>query len=179
MRSAFVLLALLSACAAPSTTSSSVGVANAPDLGGFLASPDLSMPGADLASFPTDLSSNVVSKDLASTTDLASSPPDLAMSSGCGSVTYAGSCSGNTLTYCYQNQVKTLTCTSGRQCTTVSGDSDCRYVNGSPCGSIDSSGLCDGDTLVYCDTSTDKLVVQDCSALGYVCDDFSGFADCD
>ena len=181
MRSAFVLVALLSACASPSTSSTSTGVAKAPDLGGFIAANDMSIAlshAADLASFPGDFSSKPADLAMSTSVDLSSSP-DLAMSSGCGSVTYAGYCTGNTLTYCYQSQIQTISCANGSQCTTVSGDSDCRYVNGSPCGPVDESGLCDGNTLVYCDTSSNTLVVEDCSSLGYQCDDFSGFADCD
>jgi hypothetical protein len=185
MKPGLVLVtAFFAACASPDAgTTIGTGTAKGPDLGGFVVQGDLGVPLAHSDFATEDDMSAVLDAsvpDLATATahDMATAVVhDMAMASGCGSVTYAGSCSGNTLTYCYQNAVQTLACTGGTKCTTVAGDSDCRYVNGSACGSVDSDGLCDGDTLVYCDGST--LSVTDCSASGLSCDDSFGFADCD
>ena len=176
MRSAvqrLLLVPLLAfcACASPSgLDGKSVGDNSGRDLGGFLGATDMTIGLAkpDLSASTDDL--GVTAPDLAKTPqdlatphdDLAVKPADMTVASGCGSVTYAGTCSGNVVTYCSGNQVKTLTCSSPTQCTVVAGDANCRYVAGSPCGSVDYNGLCSGDTLVYCDAS--KLVVEDCTA---------------
>ncbi|MEO6950821.1 MAG: hypothetical protein ABI321_03330 [Polyangia bacterium] len=176
-RSLCVALLALSACASPDGTTGTVGVSQHPDLGAFINGGDMTiaLAKADLASESGDDLSSSVSTDLATPhadfstkpVDFSMKPADMTTASGCGSVTYAGTCSGNTVTYCSNNTVKTLVCSSPRQCNVVAGDADCRYVNGSACGNVSFDGLCDGDTLVYCDSS--QLTVTDCTALGSTC----------
>lgn len=183
-----VALLALRACASPDGTSGIVGVSHKPDLGGFIDPGDmtLALAKADLAAGSDDLSSSVP-MDFAPTpvdfatkpVDLATKPVDMATPSGCGSVTYAGSCSGNTVVYCSSNQVTMLTCSSPRMCNVVAGDANCRYVDGSACGSVNNDGLCDGNTLVYCNTSSSTLSVTDCTSFGSTCAvDSTNFATC-
>jgi hypothetical protein len=163
---------LLAACASPSDVGNArpPGTAEGPgpDLGGFVVQdpPDFASGGiTDLSFTPWDLGGGP-------TGDMAQSG-----SASCGAITYAGQCTGSTLTYCNaSNSLQTIDCApSGRQCTVVAGDSDCRYVAGSPCGSLDSAGTCDGDTAVWCEAS--KVVTKDCAALGSICFNFI-VADC-
>jgi hypothetical protein len=149
------------------------------DLAGFVMedSPDLAEPTA-VASGGVDLASHA---DLSSATDMttavAAGGADMAMSGGCpGGVTYAGSCSGYTLTYCNtSNKVKTIDCSlAGNVCAVVSGDADCRAPT-SGCGSVTSGGLCVGNTLKYCNAG--QIVTQNCGVL-FTCVDNGSYADC-
>lgn len=182
MRGPVVLVLFsLAACASPTnvTLDPGTGVAKGPrDLGGFITpvepEPDMAVAAvADMAVKPADLAT--VAHDMAMVAhDMATS------SSGCGAVTYAGSCAGNTLTYCSSSSMLvTIDCAAaGNQCTVVSGDADCRApATSTSCGSITSDGICSGNVLKYCDTSN-HLVTQDCSATAQSCDASFGYADC-
>lgn len=89
------------------------------DLGGFLLPSDQPDGAVKLdAAGPKDLS----------TPDPVGPSPDLATpGSGCGSVTYAGYCTGSEVTWCESGSVETYDCANdGLDCTVVMGDADCR-----------------------------------------------------
>jgi hypothetical protein len=80
----------------------------------------------------------------------------------CGSLTYAGTCVGNTVHYCYNNRVTDVPCNAGYSCTTSgscggSGAECCPTSGGGggggggSCGSLTYDGLCtDSQTVRYC-----------------------------
>lgn len=141
-------------------------------------------PSNDLAGFITatpDMAQAVI-VDMAVTppSDGSTPPADMATppTGACGSITYAGICTGNVLKYCLSNQLTTLDCGAKSMACKVdaTGDADCHYVAGNPCGTLDAAGVCDGNTLAYC--SSNKVVLQNCTSSGTTCDDTFGFADC-
>jgi len=87
----------------------------------------------------------------------------------CGSVTYAGFCDKNTLTWCKDNVLTKADCTAkGKVCNLtdpVTG-SDCALPI--PCGDVDYKGSCNGDVLTWCDDAG-ALRHNDCVSKGKTC----------
>lgn len=150
-----------------------------PDLS--VSPPDLWTPPRDLA-VPVDLSPP---PDLSKPPDLSmppdlSSPPDLRppvdlAPPGCGDITAAGICDGNTRRYCASNTVVSVACTGGKQCTVDDGQAACRYVEGAPCDGLSRSGLCDANRVIYCHVDGTVRII-DC--FGFQCMSIGGSVDC-
>jgi hypothetical protein len=127
----FVLSAplLLAACAAPAqpATQSDNNTSRGPmvDLGGFVSPPDLaqSSSSSDMAKPPTG--------DMAGPPhDMTSSPADMAMTAGCGSITPTGTCVGAVYTYCdpSTNTLATEDCAAeGFGCEVLFGAAGCFF----------------------------------------------------
>jgi hypothetical protein len=108
----------------------------------------------------------------------------------CGAITWEGDCSGDTLQWCENGQVKTLECaSSGASCgyNSAQGYYDCVQASGgggsggdtdTGCGNVTAEGQCSGSTLEYC--SNGSLVQADCSTQGKQCgwDAANGYYDC-
>lgn len=100
-------------------------------------------PPADLGSFvnpPDDLAQPPVAHDMAMTSsppdlamnapkDMSMPPADMATASGCGSITYAGTCTGDILRYCNAGTLVTVDCWAQylSSCQVVGGNADCYF----------------------------------------------------
>lgn len=88
---------------------------------------------------------------------------------GCGNVSWAGTCSGNQLTWCESNQLKTVDCGSrGKVC----GWQDDSVGNNclqppNECDQLGYAGQCDGSTLRWCEGGAVKTF--NCASTGKVC----------
>jgi len=115
--------------------------------------------------------------------------------SGCGTVTWEGECSGNSVQYCEADQVKSIDCSaSGATCGWNASQDvyDClagsqgsggsqgseEPAGDSGCGQVTSEGTCSGAELQYCDGG--NLVTVDCSSYSMSCEwDFqNGYYNC-
>jgi len=92
----------------------------------------------------------------------------------CGSVTYQGTCSGDTLTYCASNErLVTIDCQAqfGMGCGLQNAEigNNCLPAAGAltACGDIDFMGTCNGNTVTWC--SGDELKEYDCGVLDAQC----------
>lgn len=100
-------------------------------------------------------------------------PPTLPPPSGCGGITYAGTCSGATLTWCENNQLRTFNCSStGKVCGWQSDSVGNNCISAPPpptneCSSLGYLGRCDGSTLRWCEGGTVKS--YNCASTGKVC----------
>jgi hypothetical protein len=96
----------------------------------------------------------------------------------CGTVTYAGFCNKNTLTWCKNNVLTTADCAAnGRVCNFIDGPTGSNCVAPTPCGAVDYKGSCDGNLLTWCDGSG-ALRHNDCTTRGQSCvlvDDNTGY----
>ncbi len=102
-------------------------------------------------------------------------------SEDCGSLTGAGQCSGDTLSYCSSGEVVELDCAAqGKTCGWSDSDSfyDCVAAPESGCGAVTTEGFCENDTLSYCESGEVREV--DCSAAGMQCgyDTANGYYNC-
>lgn len=94
--------------------------------------------------------------------------------SDCGSVTFEGECSGDTLQYCNNGTLVSSDCSNqGLTCgyNAQAGYYDCVAGSGgsgtSGCGSVTTEGECTGDTLQYCDGSEVQTIA--CADYGKSC----------
>ena len=97
-------------------------------------------------------------------------------------MTKAGTCSGNTLNWCFNGKLFTQDCTAdkGSTCQTSGGSSTCKTADSSakatapastisvPCGDVTDAGTCSGNTLKWC--LNGALTTVDCTVdRGYTC----------
>lgn len=110
--------AAFTACSSPTST----GGAKSRDLGGFVVQGESDLSTGAVADMAKNDLSSSSSVDLAQKNDLSSSG-----GSGCGSVTYAGFCTGSVVTWCEFGDLQELDCADDfLDCTVVMGDADCR-----------------------------------------------------
>jgi hypothetical protein len=96
----------------------------------------------------------------------------------CDGETYEGRCSGDTVIWCENNQVKTQDCgDTGKQCVY---DPDTKYYGCGDVGDTDAcqgetfEGRCDGNTVIWCENNEVKNLT--CTTCGF--DDSKGFYNC-
>lgn len=99
---------------------------------------------------------------------------------GCGKVTKEGTCEGNVLYYCENEQLMELDCTKEQKTCSWNNDkkyNDCMSKNpggnnpggngGGNCGNVDNVGQCDGNTAFWCDKG--QLYKEECDKKSKQC----------
>ena len=88
-----------------------------------------------------------------------------AVDSECERLGFDGECTGsNTLQYCSDDVVETVTCFEDNICEVNEfGEALCVPPPDGDCGDIDYAGICEGTVLKFCGSSSNMLVVIDCA----------------